>query len=249
MATREDHTGLAIDEASSWIYQFTGDINSSTAAEVEVNTKALRLTRRAEDMRFTRVSMGTVLTSAAGIATTRIAQPLFLFVCNGTTAASIRRITVGICQAAESHTGAHLQSIQLFKGAGYLITDVPGGSDTFNRLTPDTNPIGLKTAQFVPCSSFWNGNVNVQTYTFGSRTLETNPLSSVTGSSANGLRTTIDNAVLWDVEWAGVPLTLFPCEGLEVLLTSNVASTSQQFNYATTFVWDEVDPGSLLVRT
>lgn len=216
--------------------QIAGSTNSSTLAEVDVNTKALHAVLRAEDVQAGSLGAYSVSqasgTMNAGISA---ASPIFCFRYPGANIALVKRVLFSSGGIGAFTAG--VASFQLFFARSFTASDTAGTDITpatgKNRLRTSFGDSGLVgTAGCVRIGS--TGPIVA-----GTRTLDTNPLSSITGSMVNTAGTPMmaPNSILLDQRPGEYPCVLATNEGLVIQATVPATGT---WTFSATVVWLEL---------
>lgn len=213
--------------------QIVGNTNNSTAAEVEVNTKAIRSVIRPDDygsLGIYREGVNNGATAmAAGLAA---AAPIFSFRWGSTNIGVVKQVLFTMTSGTTGFT-AGLGTFNLFVARSFTASDTGGTS-----VLPTGNSNKLRTSMGTTLLTDIRTSATA-TLTAGTRTLDAQPISSLNAGIGTATWTQFVplNTVLFDARIGEYPLVLAQNEGFVIQAT--VPATGVWF-FGVNVSWEEL---------
>lgn len=218
--------------------QIVGNTNNGTAAEVELNTKALRTVVRPND--YTSFGMFSIAaassTMAAGLAAS---APIFAFRNSSlnTALVVVKKVVISAGNSATAFA-AGVGSFSMFASRSWTTADT-GGTDITPTST-SSNQNKLRTSMG-GSGIAGTGNIRISatgTLTAGVRTLDSQPMASVSGSIVATAGTVLmPNTVLFQASAGDFPLVCATQEGFVIQATVPATGT---WTFSVQTVWEEL---------
>ena len=210
--------------------QIVGNVNSSTAVEVDVNTKAARVNIRPDDwgsLGFYSMAAASG-TMAAGLSA---ASPIYSFRYGSANLALVKKILFSAGNTATGFT-AGIITVQTFVARSFTVSDTGGTS-----ITPTGNTNKKRTS--MATTGLTDGRISsTGTLTAGTRTLDSNPISSISTSIPAVAGTILMSPFpLFEARAGEYPLTLAQNEGFVIQATVPATGT---WTFSVTVDWEEV---------
>lgn len=213
-----------------------GNANNATPAELEVNTKALRNIIRPNDYGANGIYAlgGASGTMAAGLAA---AAPIFSFRNPASGAAIVLVKKVVFSAGGIAAFAAGVASFQMLVARSFTAPDT-GGTD----LAPGAYNSAFKLRYSMASSSMVGaGDIRISstaTLTAGTRTLDAQPIGSLSSSTTNTAGTiVIPPTILFQASAGDYPLALAVSEGFVIQATVPATGT---WTFSVSVVWEEL---------
>lgn len=210
-----------------------GNINNNTAAEVEVNTKALRTVIRPDDYGSLGIyKLGANNGASAMAAGLAAAAPIFSFRNSTTNVYAIKKVYFAMNSGTTAFTAGEA-TFNLFAARSFSASDTGGTS-----VLPTSNSNKLRTSMATTGAASILISATA-TLTAGTRTLDGQPLASLVAPIAATTWTQFvpQNTVLLDQRVGEHPLILAQNEGFVIQAT--VPATGVWF-FAVNLDWQEL---------
>lgn len=218
--------------------QIVGNVNNTTVAEVEVNTKALRMVPRPND--YTSFGMfsigGASSTMAAGLAA---AAPIYCFRNSSanTAVVVIKKVVISAGNSATAFA-AGVATFNMFASRSWTTADT-GGTDITPTST-SSNQNKLRTSMG-GSGIAGTGNIRISatgTLTAGVRTLDAQPMASASGSvPATAGSVVIPPTTIFQASAGDYPLVCATQEGFVIQATVPATGT---WTFSVQTVWEEL---------
>lgn len=211
--------------------QIVGNTNNSTAAEVEVNTKAIRTVVRPNDFGSLGIYSlaGVSGTMAAGLAAN---SPIYSFRWgNASNLALVRKVLISAGNAGTGFS-AGAATFNMFVARSFTASDTGGTS-----ILPTGNSAKLRTSMGTTLLTDVRVSATA-TLTAGTRTKDTNPAASLLlgFQSTAGLQLIFPTAI-FEARVSEYPLVLAQNEGFVIEASVPLTGT---WTFAVTTVWEEL---------
>lgn len=207
-------------------------------AEVEANTRAVRMTLRSQDsldpdaFQVNRYAFGDSTTfnlTTSGL----VGNNLFLGVLLRQGCALIRKLSVSLATTAVSGTRNGTASMALFR------SDSMSSAGTFNQVLPSNRTIGLNVNQSPPVLFLGDG----QGSSLSTGTLMDAQMLGIAEAGVTGVvGTNIREQALFEAKPGELPVVLTNWTGFLIQCTVPAAATSQSLIASMNIRWDELVP-------
>jgi len=213
--------------------QLVGNANNTTAAEVEVNTKATRVVIRPDDYGSLGIyRLGANNGASAMAAGLAAASPIYAWRSGASNVYIVKRVLFMMFSGTTGFTAGNA-IFNLFAARSFTASDTGG-----TGVTPTGNSNKLRTS--MATTGIADARISATaTLTAGTRTLDAQPLASIVTaiSTATFTQFVNPNTVLLDQRVGEYPLVCAANEGFEIQAT--VPATGVWF-FAVTVDWEEL---------